>query len=42
MASLHSLGSSPAEAERAAAEDNRGLSGLIIKLLRDHLKGRKS
>jgi predicted HicB family RNase H-like nuclease len=30
-----------AEAEKAAAKDNRSLAGLVIKLLRDHLKGRK-
>jgi predicted HicB family RNase H-like nuclease len=28
------------EAEKAAAEDNRSLAGLIVKLLRDHLKAR--
>jgi predicted HicB family RNase H-like nuclease len=26
-----------AEAEKAAASDNRSLAGLIVKLLRDHL-----
>ena len=26
------------EAEKAAAEDNRSLAGLIVKLLRDYLK----
>jgi hypothetical protein len=30
-----------AEAERAAASDNRSLASLIVKLLRDHLKQRK-
>jgi predicted HicB family RNase H-like nuclease len=30
-----------AEAEKAAAEDNRSLAGLIVKLLRDHLSKRK-
>ena len=29
------------QAEQAAADDERSLSGLIIKLLRDHLKKRK-
>jgi predicted HicB family RNase H-like nuclease len=28
------------EAEKVAAEDNRSLAGLIVKLLRDHLKKR--
>jgi len=28
------------EAEKAAAEDGRSLAGLIVKLLRDHLKKR--
>jgi hypothetical protein len=31
-----------AEADKAAAEDNRSLAGLIVKLLRDHLKRRQS
>jgi hypothetical protein len=30
-----------AEAEKAAAEDNRSLAGLIVKLLRDYLKKTK-
>ena len=30
-----------AEAEKAAAEDNRSLAGLIVKLLRDYLNKRK-
>jgi predicted HicB family RNase H-like nuclease len=29
-----------AEAEKAAAEDDRSLAGLIVKLLRDYLKKR--
>jgi hypothetical protein len=29
-----------AEAERVAAEDNRSLAGLIVKLLRDYLEKR--
>ena len=30
-----------AEAEKAAAEDNRSLASLIVKLLRDYLKKTK-
>jgi predicted HicB family RNase H-like nuclease len=30
-----------AQAEKAAAEDNRSLAGLIVKLLRDYLEKRK-
>jgi len=31
-----------AEAENAAADDNRSLAGLIVKLLRDYLAKNKS